>query len=270
MDEKTKKRYITSMTLSTQASPSTNHDIILLIDKPAGMTSHDVVDRVRRAYKTRRVGHAGTLDPFATGLLIIGVDRMTKRLAELVGLDKTYEAELTLGATSTTFDPEGEITRHESCNIYHESSITHRQPERSEIENILSKFRGGYVQRAPIYSAKKIHGKKLYELARAGQATDDMRPSKFVKISELEIIGHDRSSDLTFRGSRYTLHVTCSSGTYIRSLADDIGRALGCGAYLSALRRTRVGPYRVEDAHTLAELPILCRSRTLDIASKKC
>lgn len=238
------------MILSIQM-PSSIHQGLLLIDKPAALTSHDVVDAVRRAYKTRRVGHAGTLDPFATGLLIIGIGKATKQLTSLVGLNKTYEAELTLGATSTTFDPEGIVTP---------TRLPPYSPTRLEIEIALSKFRGGYEQRAPIFSAKKIRGKKLYELARAGKATEEMRPTKFVKIYELEMI-----HSLTPRATRLALRVSCSSGTYIRSLADDIGRDLGCGAYLSALRRTRVGTFRIEDAHTLSELPIISRSRALDI-----
>lgn len=217
------------------------HHGIILVDKPAGITSHDVVDFVRRTYQTRRVGHAGTLDPFATGLLILGIGKATKQLAGLVGLEKTYETELMLGATSTTFDPEGVITRHESHN-------EHQIPNLDEIQDVLTQFRGGYDQRAPLYSAKKIHGKKLYELARADKATEDMRPMKQVIISALSVTSY------TFPVLR--LLVACSSGTYIRSLADDIGRALGCGAYLSMLRRTSVGQYRVQDAHTLSELPV--------------
>ena len=219
------------------------NDKLLLIDKPAGITSHDTVDHIRRLYKTRRVGHAGTLDPFATGLLIVGVGKATKQLTGLVGLDKTYIAELTLGAASTTFDPEGVIT---PCSPI-------RPPNRPDIERALDKFRGEYDQRAPLYSAKKIRGQKLYDLARAGKATEDMRPIKRVCIPELSILAYDFP---TLR-----LHVACSSGTYIRSLADDIGHTLGCGAYLSTLRRTRIGHYLIQDAHTLAELPFIDDSR---------
>ncbi|MFH1620546.1 MAG: tRNA pseudouridine(55) synthase TruB [Patescibacteria group bacterium] len=204
---------------------------ILLIDKPAGMTSHDVVDRVRRIFNTKKVGHAGTLDPFATGLLIIGVGDATKRLQEFVGLDKTYEATARLGATSTTFDTEGTIT---------ETVGARRAVPLREIENTLDKFRGGYEQKAPIFSAKKIAGKKLYELARKGKATEDMRPAKYVTISELTVLDYIWPN-LKFR-------VRSSSGTYIRSLADDIGRELGCGAYLTELRRTAIGDFEIKDA----------------------
>lgn len=209
---------------------------LLLIDKPAGMTSHDVVDRVRRAFKTRRVGHAGTLDPFATGLLIVGVNGATKELTALVGLDKTYDATARLGATSSTYDPEGELTEKTDAT----------QPTREEIEHALDAFRGGYEQLAPLHSAKKVGGKKLYELARKGTATEEMRPKKQVTINELVVTRYEWP-ELDFR-------VSSSSGTYIRSLADDIGRKLGCGAYLTALRRTRIGTFKIEDAVTLDAL----------------
>ena len=220
-----------------------NMDQILLIDKPAGMTSHDVVDRVRHIFKTRSVGHAGTLDPFATGLLILGVGAATKRLSEYVGLDKTYEATARLGATSTTFDLEGVITETVGANGVRPGA---RRAPLQDIEDVLNQFRGGYEQKAPIFSAKKIHGKKLYELARRGQATEEMRPTKHVEIFELEVLNY-KWPDLKFR-------VRCSSGTYIRSLADDIGRALGCGAYLTELRRTAIGSHRIEEATPLDKL----------------
>ncbi|MSR84863.1 tRNA pseudouridine(55) synthase TruB [Candidatus Uhrbacteria bacterium] len=222
----------------------------LLIDKPGGITSHDVVDAVRRVAGIRAVGHAGTLDPFATGLLILGLGPATKKLGELIGLDKTYEATLTLGATSDTFDRDGVITvgAHPSVRPSADrSGQTHGSaPTESEIESVLDQFRGGYDQRAPIFSAKKIKGKKLYELARAGTATEEMRPIKHVTISELSIL------DAQYPILR--LRIVCSSGTYIRSLADDIGRALGVGAYLSELRRTSIGTWSVNNAIPLKNL----------------
>ncbi len=221
-------------------------DQILLIDKPAGITSHDVVDRVRRVFGTRRVGHAGTLDPFATGLLIVGVGAATKRLSEYVGLDKTYDATARLGATSTTFDPEGVITEFVGAHGNAPECVPPYAPTRQDIERVFDKFRGKYEQRAPIYSAKKIGGKKLYELARKGLATEEQRPSKTVTISSLVI------SNYAFPFLSFT--VTCSSGTYIRSLADDIGSELGCGAYLTELRRTAIGQYKIEDATALDNL----------------
>ncbi len=211
-------------------SPSPN---ILLIDKPAGMTSHDVVDRVRRIFGTRKVGHAGTLDPFATGLLILGIGPGTKELTGLVGLDKAYLATARLGATSTTEDPEGEITERAECSV----------PRIEEIETILEKFRGGYEQTASAFSAKKIKGKKLYDLARQGKLDGVEIPKKQVTISELKV--------LEYEWPYLTFEVSCSSGTYIRALARDIGEALGCGAYLTELRRTRIGQYRIEEAKNL-------------------
>ncbi len=204
---------------------------LLLIDKPAGMTSHDVVDVLRRQYKTRRVGHGGTLDPFATGLLLIGIGPGTKKLTGLVGLDKEYLATVRLGATTNTYDVEG---------IVQETTPPPLPPSAEALEHALAQFRGGYEQYAPLFSAKKVGGKKLYDLARAGIATEDLRPKKQVDIPILEV--------LRYQYPELELRVACSSGTYIRSLADDLGRVLGVGGYLTALRRTRIGPYRIEEA----------------------
>jgi tRNA pseudouridine55 synthase len=211
-------------------------DGLLLIDKPAGITSFGVVARVRKLANTRRVGHAGTLDPFATGLLIVGINKGTKMLTGLVGLDKTYEAVARLGATSTTEDPEGVIA---DLNVPD-------HPDRETIERAMDRFRGSYLQTASAFSAKKIGGKKLYDLARAGKMEGVEIPKKQVTISELGILDYTWP-DLSFR-------VSCSSGTYIRALARDIGNELGCGAYLTALRRTRIGDYGIHDAVTLDEL----------------
>lgn len=220
-------------------------DGLILIDKPAGITSHDVVDRIRRILcptkinrKNRsqfRTGHAGTLDPFATGLLIVGIKKGTKILTGLVGLDKTYEAEAILGATSTTDDIDGTIQMRDV-----------RGEKRETIEQALNRFRGGYRQTAPAFSAKKINGKKLYELARKGKMEGIELPQKDIVISELTI--------LSYEWPKLRLRVSCSSGTYIRSLARDIGETLGCGAYLSALRRTRIGMYTVDHATSLETL----------------
>lgn len=217
--------------------PMTTSDL-LFIDKPAGWTSHDVVAKLRGVLKIRKIGHAGTLDPFATGLLILGVGPGTKQLTALVGLDKTYETTLKLGATSTTFDPEGKITETALDPLH--------IPSLSDIEQALDLFRGGYEQRAPLHSAKKRAGKKLYELARAGQATEDMRPVKHIRIDELTVIG--------YAWPELRLRVSCSSGTYIRSLGDDIGRALGVGAYVQQLRRTRIGNFELSLASSLESL----------------
>lgn len=212
-------------------------DGFVLIDKPAGMTSHDVVDAVRKIAKTRRVGHAGTLDPFATGLLILGLNRATKKLGDLVGLHKEYVATARLGETSTTDDPEGKISR---------TTTNNPRPTIKDIETAVKAFLGTYTQTAPAYSAKKVGGKKLYELARKGKADEVERPTKDVTIHEIEILSYEWP-ELTFR-------VRCSSGTYIRALTRDIGKTLEIGAYLTNLRRTHIGSFHIEDAVALSDL----------------
>lgn len=211
-------------------------DQILLIDKPAGITSHDVVDRVRRIFHTRAVGHAGTLDPFATGLLILGVGKMTKELSNYVGLDKTYVATARLGATSTTDDPEGEIV--EMTNV--------QCPMTTDVETALATFLGTSEQITPLYSAKKVGGKKMYELARKGLGDTVERPKKQITIHDIRLVDYN-CPEITFE-------VSCSSGTYIRALARDLGERLGCGAYLTGLRRTKIGEYDVKNAKTLKDL----------------
>jgi tRNA pseudouridine55 synthase len=193
--------------------------------------------------KIRAIGHAGTLDPFATGLLVLGVGKGTKKLTALVGVDKEYFATIRLGATSDTFDKEGVIVEQSAS----------KEPTRDEIESALNKFRGGYDQLAPLHSAKKIGGKKLYDLARAGKATEEMRPMKHVKIDAIDIVEYNWP-DLK-------IDVKCGSGTYIRSLADDIGRELGVGGYCVELRRTKVGDFDVKNA-------VMMEGLTPDIATK--
>lgn len=205
------------------ASPSG----FLLVDKPVGPTSHDIVDMVRRALRTRKVGHAGTLDPFASGLLILAVGSKTKEISKFVGLDKAYEATLRFGATSDTMDRTGAIEQKECAAV-----------SQGDLEAALEKFRGEIDQVPPMYSAKKIGGKKLYELAREGKEVE--RKPVRVTIHELELV--------SFAWPSAVIRTRVSSGTYIRALADDIGKALGCGAYLEELRRTRIGTYKVEDA----------------------
>jgi tRNA pseudouridine55 synthase len=210
-------------------------DRLLLIDKPVGWTSHDVVAKLRGILKMKRIGHAGTLDPFATGLLVIGVGPGTKDLTALVGVDKTYIATARLGATSTTEDPEGEITETGAAEV-----------SRTDLESVLNTFIGTYEQTASLYSAKKVGGKKLYDLARQGLGDTVERPKKMVTISELKL--------LEYAWPNLTFEVSCSSGTYIRALARDIGEKLGVGAYLTALRRTRIGDFRIEDAKKLEDV----------------
>ncbi len=199
----------------------------LLVDKPTGPTSHDVVDMVRRALKIRRVGHAGTLDPFASGLLILAVGKATKEISKFVGLDKTYEAVIKLGATSDTMDRTGQVS-DVSCQM---SGIT-------EVKKVLAKFLGAQEQTPPMYSAKKVGGRRLYELAREGKEIE-RKPVK-IFVHELELLSYD--------WPHLKIRTRVSSGAYIRALAHDIGAKLGCGAYLEELRRTAIGTYNVEDA----------------------
>jgi tRNA pseudouridine55 synthase len=203
---------------------------MFFVDKPSGMTSFGAVARVRRILSEReghkvKVGHTGTLDPFATGLLILLAGKATKKAPELTKLDKVYEATIRLGETSTTGDPEGEIT------------ISGTAPSRAEIEAIIPQFTGKIQQTPPAFSAIKVNGQRAYKLARAGKAVDI--PPRTVEIYSLEILSYD-APELKIR-----THV--SSGTYIRTLAEDIGKTLGCGAYCSELRRTQIADYKLEE-----------------------
>ena len=213
-------------------------DGLLLVDKPVGCTSHDIVARVRRALNIRAVGHAGTLDPFATGLLILGIGKGTKALTALVGTDKEYDVTIELGKRTDTFDSEGEVTEEVDPSKPH--------PTLEEIRAALLPFTGTFAQKAPLYSAKKLNGTPLYKLARAGTATEELRPTKEVTISTLEV--------RSYAWPLLELHVHCSSGTYIRSLADDLGQTLGVGGYAVALRRTMVGTYLVDHSLSGSEL----------------
>lgn len=223
----------------------------LLIDKPAGMTSHDVVDRVRRLTGERRVGHAGTLDPFATGLLIIGVGRVaTREMQKLVGLDKEYEAVFVLGKSSTTDDTEGEITDaplHDLGMITTPSpSLKRRGAEKKgSLQEVLNQFIGEIEQVPPTYSAIKIGGKKMYEAAREGKPMEGK--ARKVTVYSMDIGPIGPIGPIT----RLHAHIRCSSGTYIRALARDLGKALGGGGYVEQLRRTKIGPFSVGDAMSL-------------------
>lgn len=210
--------------------------MLLLIDKPKGITSHDVVDRVRRIFDERRVGHAGTLDPNATGLLIVAVGREdTKKLGNLTtGTTKTYIAEIKLGTKTDTDDAEGKVLEEKDVRAL---SI-------AEIQTVLDSFLGKQEQIPPIYSAIKKNGKKAYDLARAGIPIE-MEP-RTITIYSIKL--------LSFESPVLVLECEVSSGTYIRSLARDIGEKLQTNANLSNLRRTRIGEYRIEDATALDDL----------------
>jgi tRNA pseudouridine55 synthase len=227
-------------------------DGVLVIDKPAGVTSHDVVDEVRRILLLRRVGHTGTLDPFATGVMVILLDRATRLAQFLSGVDKEYEAVIRLGYATDTGDATGK--RIENSEVVSEFGKWSRE----QIEAALDSLRGEIDQVPPMYSAKKQGGRKLYELARRGEEVE-RKPVK-VRIHRFEAI--DQSStptgellhdncDGTFD---FKVRVACSAGTYVRTLAEDFGKQLGVGAHLAELRRTRVGDFKIQQAHTLAQL----------------
>lgn len=215
-------------------------DEVLLIDKPAGMTSFGVVARLRRvlsraAGKKVKVGHTGTLDPFATGLMIIVTGKKCREADTFMKLDKWYEAEIMLGEVSTTGDPEGELTH-----------VSDRQPSRSEVEAVLGTLVGEIKQRPPIFSAIKINGRRAYQLARQGQPVD--MPERTVSIYTLELVAYEHP--------RLVIRAHVSSGTYIRSLAVDIGQQLGTGAYCHQLRRQAIAEYDVTQAKPLADFGI--------------
>jgi tRNA pseudouridine55 synthase len=200
---------------------------LLLVDKPVGMTSHDVVDVVRRSLRTRKVGHAGTLDPMATGLLILGVGRATRLLRYLGDLPKSYAGTGRLGEETDTLDAEGEVVR---------SAPVHAS--RADVERACAARVGESMQTPPAYSAVKVGGRKLYDAARKGDVLE--APARRVRVDALEVSAFD--------GRDVDVRIRCSGGTYVRVLIADVGRALGCGAHLVRLRRTAIGPFRVEDA----------------------
>jgi tRNA pseudouridine55 synthase len=239
-------------------------DGILIIDKPVGLTSHDVVARVRRILKTKRVGHTGTLDPFATGVLVLLIGKAT-RLAQFLDKDeKEYEAVVTFGFETDTGDRTGHKREDPSQNHLRDrvvESVDTLNPE--AIENALFRFRGTIQQTPPMYSAKKIDGKKLYELARKGEEVE--RKPVDVTIFQLEAIAADPSE------SNETLHlrVACTAGTYVRTLAEDIGRVLGIGAHLQELRRTRAGKFKISQSTTLEALENLTDPATVLLPIKE-
>ena len=220
---------------------------IALVDKPGGMTSHDVVSRARRALGTRKIGHAGTLDPLATGLLLLGVDSATRLLTYLVGLDKTYEATIRLGSATDSDDSDGEV-------IMRADAGTLAAVDAEAIRAPIAALTGRISQVPSTVSAIKVGGRRAYDLARAGEEV--VLASREVTVSRFEV------RDIRHSGEAVDLDVVvdCSSGTYIRALARDLGAALNVGGHLTALRRTRVGPFDVADAVTpddIATEPLL-------------
>ena len=206
---------------------------IVIVDKPQGWTSQDVTARLRRVYATRRIGHGGTLDPMATGVLPVFVGRATRGVEFFEHAEKTYETVLLLGRTTDTQDVTGTVLAEKAVRL-----------SPADIEKVLPRFRGDILQVPPMYSALKVNGRKLYELARKGQEVE--RQPRPITVFELTNLGFD--------GTRLSLRVRCSKGTYIRTLCQDIGEALGCGGCMEALRRVRAGEYGIEDAVPLEKL----------------
>ncbi|PCJ65784.1 MAG: tRNA pseudouridine(55) synthase TruB [Candidatus Hydrogenedentota bacterium] len=207
---------------------------LLLIDKPAGMTSHDVVDCVRKAAKMRRIGHTGTLDPSATGLLLICVGAATRLSEHLTGMDKTYEGNMRFGVVTDSYDMDGKVLEE------------HTVPELDfdTVQHTFAQFQGAIDQIPPMVSAVKIGGERLYKKARKGEVVD--RPPRRVKVDEFSL--------LKIALPLADFRVRCGSGTYVRALCHDVGQVLGCGAALNQLRRTVIGRYSVSDAAALDEL----------------
>ena len=223
----------------------------VVIDKPGGLTSHDVVQRVRRALRMKRVGHTGTLDPIATGVLVLCVGKATRLQRFLMARDKEYRARVRLGFATDTYDATGTPT----TPVGDTSRISE-----ADLERVLAEFRGEYEQIPPMYSAKKKEGVRLYKLARRGQSVE--RSPIRVRIEVLELVEDDgallrRFADGT---AEFTIRVRCSAGTYVRALAHDIGQRLGCGAYLHGLVRTAVGEFTLARALPLAAFEALARA----------
>jgi len=213
---------------------TTATDGVVLVDKPSGWTSHDVVARVRKLAGTRRVGHAGTLDPMATGLLIVGVGRATRLLGHLAARDKDYDATMRLGVVTSTDDAEGEeVSRSDAADVSDDV-----------LASTVAKFVGDIDQVPSTVSAIKVDGVRAYKKARSGEAV--ALAARRVHVAELHVLAR--------RGDDVDLRVTCSTGTYVRALARDIGAELGVGAHLTALRRTRIGGFTIDAARTLDEL----------------
>ena len=220
-------------------------DGLLVVDKPAGWTSHDVVGRARRLCGTRKVGHAGTLDPMATGVLVLGIGRATKLLTFLVGCDKDYTATIRLGQTTVTDDAEGEVTATTAAD-----GVT-----RSALDTAVAALTGELEQVPSSVSAIKVKGERAYHRVRSGE--DVVLAARPVTVSRFDVLDVRAADAQGIAVVDVDVVVTVSSGTYVRALARDLGSALGVGGHLTALRRTRVGAFRLEDAHSLEDLGAL-------------
>ena len=221
-------------------------DGAIVVDKPPGCTSHDVVDRMRRIAQTRRIGHLGTLDPLATGVLPLLINRATRLAQYFRRNDKKYDAIIRFGLTTDSFDRDGEVTARYSAFVL----------QREELENALEAYRGTFLQTPPPVSAKKVKGVPAYKLARK-KAPVELEPIE-VTVYSLEL------ADLTAETARVKVH--CSGGTYVRSIADDLGRRLGCGAIVDQLRRTASGDFTEDQARILEDLDQLARTGSLEQA----
>ena len=233
-------------------------DGALIVNKPAGMTSHDVVSVIRKLVGTRRVGHTGTLDPFATGVLVVLVGRATRLMQFLSASEKEYEAVIRLGYATDTGDITGRPLPTQ------EDEPTPKRLAKEEIESAIASLRGEIEQVPPMYSAKRIQGRKLYEFARRGEHIE--RKAARVKITVFEVVEKDGvfmklNTDATLD---LTVRVACSAGTYVRTLAEDLGKRLGVGAHLAELRRTRAGHFKMEQANTLSRLTDLAGAHSLN------
>lgn len=242
-------------------------DGLLIIDKPAGWTSHDVVARARRVLRERRIGHTGTLDPFATGVLVLLVGRATRLAQFLSGAEKEYEATIRLGYSTDTGDLTGARRESEKTD---EHSKNCAAVKREELEAALALLRGEISQVPPMYSAKKVGGKKLYELARRGEEIE--RKAVRVRVREFEVEAYEDGSFMKSNGNAtcdVRARVVCSAGTYVRALAESVGERLGTGAHLAALRRTRAGEFRIERAVSTEALQKLVEEgRLVEVESR--
>jgi tRNA pseudouridine55 synthase len=215
---------------------------LLLIDKPTDFTSHDVVAKVRKALGTKKVGHAGTLDPLATGLLVLGIESGTKLLTFLVGADKTYHATIRLGQATVSDDSQSEI-------IFEADPATLAKVSDEAIKEEIAKLTGNIMQRPSSVSAIKVDGKRAYDLVRAGEQVE--LKQREVTVYRFEVVSE---TSISAGSIDFEVEIDCSSGTYIRALARDLGQGLGVGGHLTKLRRTRVGDFDIQSANTIAEL----------------
>jgi len=211
---------------------------ILLVDKPSGITSHDIVDRLRRKLKMKKIGHAGTLDPLATGLMIMLIGKATKVSQFLISLDKSYEGEFLFGVETDSQDADGEVVIEKPVPA---------EIDEERVKEEMKTFLGDQYQIPPMFSAKKIGGVPLYKLARKGKTIE--REPRFIRINELNLN--------KWNSPRGEFKLSCSKGTYVRTVLHDLGQNLDCGAHLTALRRTKIDQFDIEDAKTLDEIELI-------------